>query len=92
MVEPVRLICIPSHHDDSLYTWEVVGSQGQKQSFPSSPVVYVSRPGIFRCEVVNASKGKATSQMMEVRLDPGLFKLLVLLILYLYNFGYWTIR
>ena len=70
MVEPVQLICIASYHDDTLYNWEMVG---KKQTFPSSPVVYVSRPGIFQCKAVNLVKGQVMSQMMEVQLEPGLF-------------------
>ena len=67
MVDPVQLVCIPSHYDDSLYTWEVVGGWKRTMSFLSSPV-YVSHPGIFRCEVVNAVKGKAMSQLMDLNL------------------------
>ena len=44
-------------------------------------LLFVSHPGIFRCEVGNAVKGKAVSQMMEVRLEPGLFSTFLLSII-----------
>ena len=72
MIEPVQLICVASYHDNTVYNWEIVGKK-QNLMFPSSPVVYVSRPGIFQCKVVNFVKGQAMSQMMEVQLEPGLF-------------------
>ena len=70
MVEPVQLICIASYHDNTIYNCEMVG---KKQTFPSSPVVHVLRPGIFQCKVTNLVKGQAMSQMMEVQLESGLF-------------------
>ena len=46
-----------------------------------SVISCLSHPEIFQCEVINAAEGKAMSQMMEVRLEPGLFNIFLLSII-----------
>lgn len=65
---PVPLVTVPSHHNGTtVYKWMLMGESPQKMlQFPSSPVIFVLKEGIYHCQVSSESETKVASPMRVV--------------------------
>lgn len=63
----VALYCVSSLHSTSEYCWSVVGD---KSKFPSTPVLYVNKGGLYQCTVSNDGQ-EVHGKIITVRVDVG---------------------
>ena len=64
---PVPLFCLASVHDPEVkYQW--VSLRDHNETFPSSPVNYVRKPGLYSCQVHYCGE-IADSKIITVELD-----------------------
>ncbi|XP_065887583.1 uncharacterized protein [Dysidea avara] len=52
MKQPLILYCIASLHGICTYQWEIIGERDSTQHFPSSPVVYINKGGLYQCKAL----------------------------------------
>lgn len=67
--EPVALYCVSSTHAGSQYSWSTI--VGETREFPSTPVIYVNKGGVYQCTVKFEGK-KITGKVVTVRVDVGM--------------------
>ena len=65
----LTLFCLPSVHPDCTYSWNAIGEKFER--FPSSPVIYVEKAGLYQC-TITFGVNYLLSTAMAVRVDVGM--------------------
>lgn len=65
----IALYCISSLHPHTEYSWEFIGGSGE---FPSTPVIFINRSGLYRCTLIHDAM-KLFGKVITVRVDLGKF-------------------
>lgn len=68
-LEPVTLYCVSSTHGGSQYTWSTI--VGEAREFPSTPIIYVNKEGIYQC-IVKFEGKEIKGKVVTVRVDVGM--------------------
>ena len=74
MKQPLILYCIASLHGICTYQWEIIGERDSTQHFPSSPVVYINKGGLYQCKAL-CNSDVVVGKIIRVIVDASkLFK------------------
>ena len=61
-----------SLHSETIYEWKVVGKTTDEKKFPSTPVIYVDKAGLYRCIIKSGFDGiELMGKVLTVRVDIG---------------------
>lgn len=66
----VALYCISSQHSTTEYCWTIIGESTPNRKFPSTPVIYVSKGGIYQC-VVRHGTHEIKGKVITISVDIG---------------------
>ena len=67
--KPVALYCLASVHPECVYSWQMIG---KTITFPSTPVIYVNKAGMYQCEV-QCGPRKVKGKVINLRVEIGMF-------------------
>lgn len=64
----IAIYCLPSVHPNCVYNWRMIGNKSP--IFPSTPVIYINKAGMYQCEVEYQTK-KKLGKLITVCLEIG---------------------
>lgn len=65
----VALYCLFSVHPECTYSWKMIE---KPLTFPSTPIIYVNKAGMYQCEVKYGSR-KIQGKVIHVHVEVGMF-------------------
>ena len=68
-LDAVTLYCVSSTHAGSQYTWSTI--VGEPMEFPSTPVIYVNKGGLYQC-IVKFKEKEIKGKLVTICVDVGM--------------------